>query len=47
MFLFWQIKFRVMFGLEFFEVIGEDKEWEMFINEIIYNKNDDKDFKFR
>lgn len=40
-------KLRVMLGLESPEATGEDKEWEMLINETTYNKNDDKDLKFR
>ena len=47
MFLFWQTKLRVMLGLESPEATGEDKEWETLINETTYNKNDDKDLKFR
>ena len=47
MFLFWQTKLRVMLGLESSEATGEDKEWETLINETTYNKNDDKDLKFR
>lgn len=46
-FLFWQTKLRVMLGLESPEATGEDKEWETLINETTYNKNDDKDLKFR
>lgn len=40
-------KLRVMLGLESPEATGEDKEWETLINETTYNKNDDKDLKFR